>query len=315
MALDRLLRRVLATRSRPVQILGQAMARPLSATMDRAFRDSGIDWNGHASCLLLSFDCDFPEDVLALPALLELMHDYEVGGSFACIGRWVSDYPDQHRAVLEHGQEILNHSFSHPELVNAPGRFVSVRDDLTERRWGQLTLPEKEREVVECQRVILDVLGHRARGFRAPHFGNVDPDDLYGILESEGMIYSTSVLAPRAGQYGLPVWRGRVLEIPVTTCPRHPFASLDTWHAFYARGGWHRGDFFQVLRSRLRRAVEFGAVTNIYLDPKDLELSQFERFLSFIAELSGDCWAPTYTEFTTWYEQTHPREREQGTAT
>ncbi len=310
MVIDRILHRVLASRSRPVQLLGQVVARPLATTMDRAFRDSGISWNGRASCLLLSFDCDFPEDVFALPALLELMHDYEVGGSFACIGRWVADYPDEHRVILEHDQEILNHSFSHPELVNAPGRFVSVRDDLTERRWSELTLEEKAHEVVECQRVILEVLGQQARGFRAPHFGNVDPADLYDILESEQLKYSTSMLAARGEQFGLPVWKGGVLEIPVTTCPQHPFASLDTWHAKYARGGWHRDDFFDLLQDRLLRAVEFGAITNIYLDPKDIEPIQFERFISFVAELSDDCWSPTYSQFTEWYGHTYPPEGE-----
>ena len=261
---------------------------------------------------MLSFDCDFPEDVFALPALLASLRDSGVGGSVACVGRWVSDYPDEHRAIREHGQEILNHSFSHPELVNAPGRFVSERDDLTERRWGQLTLTEKESEIVECQRVMCDVLGQPARGFRAPHFGNVDPDDLYGILAAQGMTYSTSMLAPRARRYGLPMWRGGILEIPVTTCPQHPFTSFDTWHAYYARGGWHRDDYFQVLQSRLRRAVEYGAITNIYLDPKDLDLAQFERLLAFVSELGEDCWAPTYAEFAAWYGQAHPLDNERG---
>ena len=313
MAINPLLRAVLSTRSRPVQILGQAIARPLSTVMDRAFGDRAINWNGHTSCLLLSFDCDFPEDVFALPAVLELMHDYEIGGSFACVGRWVADYPDEHRAVLQHDQEILNHSFSHPELVNAPGRFVSARDDLTPRRWGELSLQEKEHEVVECQRVILEVLGYKAQGFRAPHFGNVDPEDLYPILQSESLVYSTSMLAPRGEQLGLPVWKGQVLEIPVTTCPQHPFTSFDTWHALYARGGWHRHDFLNLLQERLQRAVEFGAITNIYLDPKDIDLTQFESFLSFVAELSDDCWAPTYSEFTTWYGQTYPSEKQPAT--
>lgn len=314
MATNRLLRSVLSSRSRSIQILGQAIAQPLCTVMDRAFQERGINWNGRTSCLLLSFDCDFPEDVFALPAILALMHDYEVGGSFASIGRWVSDYPDEHRAVLEHDQEIVNHSFSHPELINAPGRFVSIRDDLTERRWGELTLREKEHEVVECQRVVVETLGYRPRGFRAPHFGNVDPADLYDILQSEHLSYSTSMLASRGEQLGLPVWKGKVLEIPVTTCPRHPFTSLDTWHALYAKGGWHRNDFLSLLQDRLQRSVEFGALTNIYLDPKDLDLAEFERLLSFVAELDDDCWATTYAEFTEWYAIAYPPDDEREAA-
>ena len=120
------------------------------------------------------------------------------------------------------------------------------------------------------------------------------------------MDYSSSLLAPRGERLGVPIWRGRVLEIPVTTCPRHPFASFDSWHAFYARGGWHRHDFCEQLRKRLEAAVGCGALTNIYLDPKDADRLDLDGVFAAIAALGDACWTPTYGEFTDWYRSVSP---------
>jgi len=273
--------------------------------MERVFAEKCIDWNGHSSCLLLSFDVDFPEDALALPDIAGQLGKFALGASFACVGRWVKDYPDAHRAVLEKGYELFNHTYSHPELVNSSEHFVSARDDLNPRRWDELSQSEKEEEIRRCQDIVGEILGYRMRGFRAPHFGNVEPAELYPLLEGLKLDYSTSMLAPRAARLGLPVASGGLLEIPVTTCPDHPFTSLDSWHAFYARGGWHCDDFGELLQKRLQRAVGFRGLTNIYLDPKDRERFDFDRFFTFVASLEGDCWVPTYTDFCDWYRRDH----------
>lgn len=298
-------RRLLRTRSRPVQIFSQFLRGSLNRSMERVFADEGIDWNGHASCLLLSFDVDFPEDAMALPEIVEQLGQYSIGANFACVGRWVEDYPDVHRAVLEKGYELFNHTYSHPELVNSPDHFVSEREDLSPRKWQDLSLPEKEEEIRRCQECVGEILGYRMRGFRAPHFGNVEPEELYPILKGLELDYSTSMLAPRATRLGLPVTSGELLEIPVTTCPEHPFTSLDSWHAFYARGGWHRDDFGDLLQKRLRKAAEFHGLTNIYLDPKDRERLDFDRLFAFFASLEGDCWVPSYSEFCEWHSRVY----------
>lgn len=273
----------------------------IRGAVDNSFRRAGVSWNGRRSCLLLSFDVDFPEDCDALPSVVERLDAHGVTASFACIGRWVEDYTDEHRVLLGTGHELVNHSYSHPELVNAPGRFVSRRDDLNPRRWAQLSLAEREQEISRCQQVVSDKLGVTMRGFRAPHFGNVDPMPLYPILAQQGFVYSTSMLSPRGRELGLPVIEQGVVEIPVTTCPRHPLSSLDTWHAFYARSGWHAADFDQVLNSQLHRAVDSGGITNIYLDPKDTERFDFDAFLAMAAGLGSDCWIATYGEFADWF--------------
>ena len=281
----------------------------VTGPIDSAFRDAALSWNGRRSCLLLSFDIDFPEDCDALPRVVKLLSDHGVTASFACVGRWVEEYTDDHRAVVDGGHELVNHSYSHPELVNAPGRFVSRRSDLNEHRWEELSLDERRVEISRCQEVVDDTLGVRMRGFRAPHFGNVDPVPLYPVLAAEGFVYSTSMLSPRGRRFGLPVLEKGVVEIPVTTCERHPLSSLDTWHAFYARDGWHGDDFAQVLEAQLQRAVRCGGITNIYLDPKDTERFDFNRFLETAVGLGDDCWIATYGDFADWFRQRQGADR------
>jgi peptidoglycan-N-acetylglucosamine deacetylase len=295
--------RLARSQGRVAQLTSHLAPTLVTGPIDRAFTDAATSWNGRRSCLLLSFDVDFPEDCDALPRVAERLTAHGLTASFACVGRWVEEFPDEHGAVLNSGHELVNHSYSHPELVNAPGRFVSRRSDLNERRWEDLSLAERQDEIGRCQQAVFDTLGVTMRGFRAPHFGNVDPMPLYPLLSAGGFVYSTSMLAPRGPHFGLPVVAQGVVEIPVTTCPRHPLSSLDTWHAFYARDGWHADDFGKLLEMQLRRAVHSTGITNIYLDPKDIERFDFDRFLEQARALGDDCWIATYGDFADWYRQ------------
>lgn len=307
---NRFVRPLLFFSSLPV--LGEWFAPLWVKRMERAFVRANIDWNGRRSCLLLSFDCDFPEDVLALPQVASLLERHSLKASFACVGRWVEDYPEAHRLVLAAGHEVFNHSYSHPELVNSPQHFVSFRADLNPRPWEALSRAEQQEEIRHCQEVVRQLLGCEMKGFRLPHFGRLRPAAVYPFLAELGLSYSSSRLASQGRRGGIPHWQGRVLEIPVTPCPRHPFAALDSWHALYARGGWHRRDFFDLLRSQLERAVQGHGLINLYLDPKDWERLDLPRILALVASRREDCWTPTYAEFAEWYRhRTTPEVRDE----
>ena len=303
-------RQILSTRKKPIQMCGQVFSRYLNGVMLSQFDAAEIDWNGRRSCFLLSFDCDFPEDALVLPVIAEMLSSRGLKASFACVGRWVEDYPEPHSAVLSSGCELFNHSYSHPELVNSPSHFVSFRDDLNPRRWSDLNMEEKVEEVRRCQEVVQRKLDCKMRGFRVPHFGNVRANEIHGLLGELGLQYSTSQLSPACPRFGIPFESDGVLEIPVTTCPRHPFSSFDSWHALYAHGGWHRQDFFEVLQGQIEAGSIHGGLTNIYLDPKDTEKLEFARIFDMLAASADECWSPTYSEFAEWWSGSRPaRER------
>ena len=88
-------------------------------------------WNGKKAALTISFDCDYPEDIEAIPRLLQMLTNYEFKASFACVGAWIQKYPKEHAMILEHGHEIVNHTYSHPdnELLNPGRKFREISRD------------------------------------------------------------------------------------------------------------------------------------------------------------------------------------------
>ena len=92
--LDSLKHRILRTRWTPGQMAAQLLAGSLTRSLERVFQGEAVDWNGRRSCLLLSFDCDFPEDALALPEIAQQLEKFPIKASFACVGRWVEAPPE-----------------------------------------------------------------------------------------------------------------------------------------------------------------------------------------------------------------------------
>ena len=247
-------------------------------------------WNGYRACLTLSFDCDYREDVEALPELLDMLAEYRFKASFACIGRWIERFPDEHRAILEYGHEILNHTYSHPnnEELN-PDRYFNA-----------LSAVEQREEIAQCHSVCQDILDYNPIGFRTPHFGNLHTAGIYGILRELGYVYSSSVIAPRSPSFGLPYQtKESLLEFPVSCCPRHPFTCFDTWHCLRKPGAWHRkGDeFYRLFVKLIEVGITNGAYINLYFDPRDIVAYEANRKMwESLKALEADLWITNYAD-------------------
>ena len=229
----------------------------------------------------LSFDCDLPQDIAALPNILKLLSGYKFKTSFACIGKWVEKHVDLHLRIINEGHEIINHTYSHPnsEVFNP------------DRRFDQITYQEREEEVIRCHEVINKLLNYTPIGFRVPHFGNQFTDDIYKILSGLNYRYSSSTVALRSQSRGYPYRPyGRVIEFPVSPCPRHPLACFDSYHFFrtahpaYKFSHRHREDFLKCFSKLLKSAGQSGAYLNVYFDPLDVvENDEFGLILDSIA--------------------------------
>lgn len=227
----------------------------------------------------LSFDVDYPEDVQSLPDVCDFLDKLGLKASFAVIGRLVETYPDQHRAVLNAGHEIINHTYSHPEneLLHPHERF----DDLSAQ--------DQKDQILRCHRICQDLLGVAPQGFRAPHFGNVESRLFYETLAGLGYRFSSSLSSAASPGFGLPFSTGcGVWEFPVSCCPQHPFAVLDTWHSFRKQKARHRekGRFSGLVGELVELASRYRGYLNLYLDPRDLVESEEVR-LALIVLASG----------------------------
>jgi len=263
---------------------GRFMARLYAPTAEQS-----VNWGKYKTAVTLSFDVDLPEDIEALPWLLDVLASYPFRVSFACIGRWVEQEPDVHKRIVDEGHEIINHTHSHPwsEVFN-PRSFPS------------LTVAERREEIKRGHEVIVSTLGYEPTGFRAPHL-DMSPE-VYPILSEIGYRYSSSALARRAGVLPFRAADG-VWEFPLAQCPRHPSSVFDTYHAFRSTSwlfkvrGEDENRFFGSFVRLMELGVEYGAHVNLYFDPMDVRrFRDFSRFLDYLTTQQGQMKVTTYQE-------------------
>lgn len=227
---------------------------------EQALKRSGN--NGWAMRVGLSFDCDLPEDVASHAWLLGRLKEYGLRGSFACIGKYVEMFPEEHQLLADAGHEIINHTYSHPShrLLNPHQRFrVLSREQLRE-------------EVSRAHEIIEKIIGVAPVGFRAPHFGGLHTNRVYPILREMGYRYSSSTIGTRTPALGSPFKVQGIWEIPLSPDPKTAFGCLETWGLYRASPPHYRDkdEFLALLDEVLAIGVSSRSFLNFYLDPVDL---------------------------------------------
>jgi len=252
------------------------------------------NWMKNSSCLSISFDVDYPEDVEAIPDVLRLLEDFPFKTSFACVGYYIEQKPDIHKMILEQGHEIMNHTYTHPdnELLKPGIRFNELPDG------------EKFREIEKCHEVCEKVLDFAPAGFRIPHFKKLYTSKIYDFLKSLGYEYSSSTWLTGTKSNGMPfVEKNEIIEIPLSTCPKHPFTVFDTWHSLRAKRLSHKikhrrpEEYIALFKKLIDIGIETNSYINIYIDPMDVaSIKDFNYLLNFISDKSGEIDVMTYRE-------------------
>jgi peptidoglycan/xylan/chitin deacetylase (PgdA/CDA1 family) len=251
-------------------------------------------WKNKKACLTISFDCDYPRDVEAMPAIIKTLHKYKFKTSFACVGNWIEKYPGEHKMILDYGHEIVNHTYSHPdnEILN-PGR-----------RFKDISRAEKLEEISKCHDICRKTLNYEPIGCRIPHFGNLFTDEIYGILSELGYKYSSSTMITNTISKELPFMaKDGIYEFPLTTCPKHPFTVFDTWHMynsdrlFYNLLHGKKDEYVSLFKYLIDLAVYIGSYINIYIDPYDVQnIKGFDALLNYLKEKEEDIWVAGYDD-------------------
>lgn len=251
-------------------------------------------WNNKKACLTISFDCDYAQDVEAIPNVLKVLKKNKLNASFACVGYWIKRYPHEHKMILEDGHEIMNHTFSHPdnEVLN-PGR-----------KFKEITREEKKEEIEKCHEICKTILNYEPVGCRIPHFKNLFTKDIYGILGELDYKYSSSTLLTNTKSFGMPFkTKEGIYEFPLSTCPRHPFTVFDTWHSlnslrlFYKMVHRTEEEYIKLAQELIDLGIENDSYINIYIDPFDvIKMKRFEQLLEYIQGKKDEIWVTHYKE-------------------
>ncbi|VVB66519.1 Polysaccharide deacetylase [Candidatus Gugararchaeum adminiculabundum] len=245
--------------------------RPLRALITRAApgwayngfraRAKPMDWNGKKAAVSISFDIDYKDDIPQLKPILSLFDSYKFKASFACVGMWIEKFQREHSALVDHGHELINHTYSHPN-----------NEELNPKKFSSLTSQEKLGEITKCSEICELALGYSPVGFRTPHFGSQHSSEVYSLLtEAGGFTYSSSTLAIATKSAGNPYKETNgIIEMPVASCPRHPFNTLDSFHCFRSSRSKHSPEEFVALfKQTVEDAKARGTLANYYFDPQD----------------------------------------------
>src|SRR5262245_38283603 len=109
----------------------------------------------HPGSIALTFD-DGPDPAWT-PAILDVLKQENVPATFFVIGKKGQAYPDLLRRIVNEGHEIGNHTFTHPNLGEIPGRITEL-------------------ELNATQRLIESLTGRSTVLFRPPYFGDAEAD-------------------------------------------------------------------------------------------------------------------------------------------
>ena len=109
----------------------------------------------HPGLIALTFD-DGP-DPKWTPRILDILKQEGVPGTFFVMGKNGQAYPDILRREVNEGNEVGNHTFTHPNLGEIPGRLTDL-------------------ELNATQRLIESTTGRSTVLFRPPYFGDAEAD-------------------------------------------------------------------------------------------------------------------------------------------
>ena len=255
-----------------------------------------VNWDGRKACFTLSFDCDYTKDIKSLPLVLDILSTYSFRASFACVGKLIEKYPKEHMRIINEGHEIINHTYTHPdsEELNPSQKF------------NELTMEQQKYEIEKCDEVCKKVLRYTPIGFRIPHFGRLYSENIYPILKEINYKYSSSTIATKTPNFGLPFEKGGIIEFPLSGCPRHPFGVFDTWHSLERGEGKHKKEkeFYELFKELIDIGGSNNSYINIYLDPQDIvSLEEFKEMLDYIENQKKTIWIATYKNIFEKYIQ------------
>ena len=178
---------------------------------------------------------------VGVPRILRFLEERELDATFFVPGHTVESFPAETAAILEAGHEIAHHSYAHVD--------------------PSLQTPEEERADMERALAVLDGIGVRPLGFRAP---SADlSDSTLELVEEHGFLYDSSLMTddyrpfrPRIGDRvarGVPLERGREAafwELPLCF-------ELDDWVHFqfnfdpYRKGGAPPSHVLEIWQAEL----------------------------------------------------------------
>ena len=233
---------------------------------------------------ILSFDCDTELDIEVLPQLVANLRSIGIKPVLAVPGELIEKGKEVYKELAIAGIEFINHGYVQHTQLELPQRIYR-----SSFFYHKLSKNQISQDIDKGHEVICRLIGTRPTGFRTPHFGSFQKRSqlkfLWKILQDRGYEFSTSTI-PAVGIRKGPLWKNRILEIPVTGCPSWPTKVLDSWgFGFAPSRPVEKPNYIEQI-DRLVEDVQAGRnlVINIYADPS--QVYDWPEFFTAIARLA-----------------------------
>lgn len=86
--------------------------------------------------------------------LIDILNAHKINATFFVVGQWVDKYPESVKALSDNGNEVMNHSSTHPHMP-------------------KLSKEEMIKQITDCDKKVENITGKKPTLFRAP-FGDYD---------------------------------------------------------------------------------------------------------------------------------------------
>jgi peptidoglycan/xylan/chitin deacetylase (PgdA/CDA1 family) len=236
--------------------------------------------------LLLTFDCDTDGDIDVVGELDRDLRRRGVAAGYAVPGVQLQKGATAWRRVADLGAEFLNHGGrAHAEFRD--GRYWPATF------YEQLPSTEVVADIHEGDRLVREIIGRPAEGFRAPHFGSFQApeqlDLIYGTVGQLGYRYcSTTIPAVALDRGPLVRTDHGVVEVPTLGSYRYPPTLLDSWTYLTDRVHYTLGEeYYELFEETVRVMSErrLPGLLTYYADPSHVfGQAPFERALDVIGK-------------------------------
>jgi hypothetical protein len=222
------------------------------------------------TAFLLSFDCDTELDFEVLPQVVSKLQVIGIKPVLAVPGELIEKGKNVYKQLAASGIEFINHGYAQHTDLQLPERIY-----ISSFFYHKLSRDQIVQDVKKGHEAICKHLGITPIGFRTPHFGSFQKSSelqfLWRLLQNMGYEFSSST-TPGVGIRKGPLWKERILELPVTGCPSWPTKVLDSWgFGFSPSRSVEKSDYINQIE-KLEEEIKRGRnlVINIYADPSQV---------------------------------------------
>jgi hypothetical protein len=235
--------------------------------------------------VLLSFDCDTPEDIAAAEHLDGWLRQRGIKATYAVPGTQLAQGANVYRRLAEKGADFINHG-ARPHTEWREDRYWSVTF------YHEMSPQEVIEDIERGHEIFYRVLERTPVGFRAPHFGNFQATEqrelIYDTLRKLGYRYSSSTLPKFGLEHGPLLDVGGLYEIPLSGSYATPFNILDSWN--YVQSPEQpsvRNEYTALFIQTVERllTLRVPGVLNYYVDPAHVyQADAFYQAMTYLIE-------------------------------